>query len=126
MPSKAVNMRAMLSRRSFLAAAPFSALAAPAPPPPYGTLPSPRQLQWHQLETYAFLHFTVNTFTDREWGYGDEDPQIFNPAQFDADRIVDGLAAAGMQAVILTCKHHDGFCLWPTRTTEHSIRKSPW
>jgi alpha-L-fucosidase len=116
----------MLSRRSFLAAAPFSALAAPAPPAPYGALPSPRHLLWHQLETYAFLHFTVNTFTDREWGYGDENPQIFNPAQFDADRMVDALAAGGMKAVILTCKHHDGFCLWPTRTTEHSIRQSPW
>jgi len=119
-------MMAMLTRRSFLAAAPFAALAAPAAPAPYGALPTPRQLLWHELEVYAFLHFTVNTFTDREWGYGDENPQIFNPTQFDAARIVDALHAGGMKGVILTCKHHDGFCLWPTRTTEHNVSKSPF
>jgi alpha-L-fucosidase len=119
-------MGAMLTRRSFLAAAPLAAFAAPAAPAPYGALPSPRHMKWHDLETYAFLHFTVNTFTDREWGYGDEDPRIFNPAQFDANQMIEALQAGGMKAVILTCKHHDGFCLWPTRTTEHSIKKSPW
>ena len=102
-----------------------AALAA-ASPKPYGAIPSARQLHWHQMETTAFLHFTVNTFTNKEWGYGDEDPNIFNPTAFDADAIVEALAAAGMHGVILTCKHHDGFCLWPTRTTDHSIRKSAW
>ena len=104
-------------RRSFPAA---------AGPPPYGATPSERQLHWHRLETTAFLHFTVNTFTDKEWGYGDEDPNVFAPSRFDADAIVQPLAAAGMKGVILTAKHHDGFCLWPTATTDHSVRSTSW
>jgi alpha-L-fucosidase len=121
----------MLTRRQFSSVLPLAfplarASAAVSPPAPYGALPSDRQLHWQEMEFYGFLHFTVNTFTDKEWGYGDEDPSIFNPTAFDADRIVEALAAAGMNGVILTCKHHDGFCLWPTRTTEHSIRNSKW
>jgi len=95
-------------------------------PKPFGALPSSMQLAWSRLETYAFLHFSVNTFTDLEWGLGDEDPNVFNPTAFDPDAIVLALKNAGMKAVIFTCKHHDGFCLWPTKTTEHSIRKSVW
>lgn len=104
------------------------AVAAPlsSAPAPYGALPSARQLRWQPLELSSFLHFTVNTFTDREWGLGDEDPAIFNPTAFDADAIIEGLRAGGFQAVILTSKHHDGFCLWPTKTTEHCVRNSPW
>jgi len=109
-----------LSRREVL----LSALAAG--PAPYGALPSERQLAWHGMEVYSFLHFTTNTFTDKEWGYGDEDPAIFNPTAFDANAMVAALKAGGMKGVILTCKHHDGYCLWPTKTTEHSVRKSPW
>src|SRR6476646_5886439 len=122
----------MITRREFAAVLPFANSLAGAAKPispaltPYGAVPSKRQLDWHELEFYGFLHFTVNTFTDKEWGYGDEDPSLFNPTDFDADRIVEALAAAGMKGVILTCKHHDGFCLWPTRTTEHCVRSSAW
>ncbi len=93
---------------------------------PTGPIPSQRQLIWHAHELAAFLHFGINTFTDKEWGYGDEDPSLFNPTQFDADAIVAALKAGGMTAFILTCKHHDGFCLWPTKTTDHCVRSSKW
>ena len=97
-----------------------------AAPQPYGPTPSLRQIQWHELDFYGFLHFTINTFTDLEWGYGDESPELFNPTAFDADQIVDAASAGGMSGLILTCKHHDGFCLWPSRFSEHSVRNSPW
>jgi alpha-L-fucosidase len=120
----------MISRRSFLAAAPAAAricaAAGVTPPKPYGAVPSGPQIAWHNAGLTAFLHFTVNTFTDKEWGYGDEDPNIFQPAKFDAEVIARTLKASGFAGFILTCKHHDGFCLWPTKTTDHSIRSSSW
>jgi len=95
-------------------------------PAPYGALPSARQQRWHALEFYGFVHFTTNTFTDKEWGDGDEDPALFNPTDFDADAMAKVAAEVGMRGLILTCKHHDGFCLWPTKTTEHNVSKSPF
>ena len=123
-----------MTRRSFQRAGAAALLSTVRPawcadgrvPAAYGATPSARQLRWHTLETTAFLHFTVNTFTDKEWGYGDEDPNIFAPARFDADAIVEPLVNAGFKGVILTAKHHDGFCLWPTATTDHSVRSSSW
>ena len=95
-------------------------------PRAYGPTPSKRQLQWHEMEFYGFLHFTVNTFTNKEWGYGDESPQVFNPTNFDADQIVRTARDAGMKGLILTAKHHDGFCLWASKYTEHSVKNSLW
>lgn len=97
-----------------------------AAPKPFGALPSPRQLRWHAREQYAFVHFSINTFTDKEWGFGDESPKLFNPSDFDADQIVAAAKAGGLRGLILTAKHHDGFCLWPTMLTEHCIRNSPY
>jgi alpha-L-fucosidase len=97
-----------------------------APPKPLGPTPSSRQLQWHEMEFYGFVHFTVNTFTDKEWGYGDEPESVFNPSDFDAAQIARTAKEAGMKGLILTAKHHDGFCLWPSAYTEHSVKNSPW
>lgn len=119
----------MATRRSFLAAA--AALALPGAPGKARALPprprpTPAQLAWQQDELALFLHFGINTFTDREWGDGREDPALFAPAAVDAREWARTARRAGFRAMLLTAKHHDGFCLWPTATTRHSVTASPW
>ncbi len=89
-------------------------------------IPSERQIKFQQLEFYAFIHFTVNTFTDKEWGDGTESPEIFNPSRLDAEQWVKAVKSAGMRGLILTCKHHDGFCLWDCKHTKHTVMNSPY
>ncbi|MCL7988866.1 alpha-L-fucosidase [Sphingobacterium sp. lm-10] len=101
-------------------------VSTPPPPEPYGALPSERQLRWHEMETYTLIHFTPTTYQNKEWGFGDADPAIFNPTEFDANQIANAAAAGGFKGLISVAKHHDGFCLWPTATTNYSVAQSPW
>lgn len=89
-------------------------------------IPSERQVSFQQTEFYAFVHFTMNTFTDKEWGDGTESPDIFDPKELDAEQWVKAVVSAGMKGLILTCKHHDGFCLWHSRLTKHTVEYSPF
>ncbi len=123
----------MTTRRDFLAASAAALTVHPsllrvraASAPLDRPRPSPSQLEWQRDELAMFIHFGVNTFTDREWGDGTEDPAIFNPSALDARQWARTARAAGFKAMILTAKHHDGFCLWPTRTTKHSVASSPF
>ena len=96
-----------------------------APPQPLLPVPSSAQMAWHEMEMNAFVHFTTNTFTDKEWGFGDEKPSLFNPTQLNINQWISTLKETGFKGAILTTKHHDGFCLWPSRYTDHSVKNSP-
>ncbi len=97
-----------------------------APPEPYGLTPNERQIEWYHREQQAFIHFNMNTFTGNEWGSGSEDPKTFNPTALDCNQWCRTMKNAGITCGILTIKHHDGFCLWPTQQTEHCVRNSSW
>ena len=114
-----------MRRRSFVLGAAAAAMPWRLPQAPV-PVPSPAQLAWQRDELALFLHFGVNTFTDREWGDGTEDPAIFAPSALDARQWARSARAAGFRAMVLTAKHHEGFCLWPSRTTTHSVARSPW
>ena len=105
---------------------PVLAFSQTAPPAPVYPIPEPRQLAWQELQYYGFVHFNMNTFSDREWGFGDEKPSQFAPTALDARQWARVAKEAGMKGLIITAKHHDGFVLWPSAYTEHSVKNSPW
>lgn len=110
----------------FIVFLPANIAAQILPPKPFLPIPTARQLAYQERELALFVHFGVNTYTDMEWGDGTEDPAIFNPVKFDARQWVRVAKETGFKTIILTAKHHDGFALWPSKYTDHSVKKSPW
>ena len=120
-------LAATIASITLLSAAPLAAQQKNSnAPEPYGALPSANHLAWHEMESYVLVHFTPTTFENKEWGFGDADPAVFNPTAFDARQIAEAAKAGGFRGLILVAKHHDGFALWPTKTTGYNISKSPW
>jgi alpha-L-fucosidase len=108
------------------ALASFASCSQTPPPEPFGAVPTAEQMEWQKMEYYMFVHFGPNTFTDVEWGDGKEDPQVFNPTDLDCRQWAATARAAGMQGIVITAKHHDGFCLWPSKHSTHTVRESAW
>ena len=104
----------------------FSGCNTVEPPAPFGPTPSENQMRWQEMEYYAFVHFSLNTYTDQSWGYGNEDVNLFNPKDLDCRQWARICKEAGMKGIIITAKHHCGFCLWPSKYTEYSVKNAPW
>ncbi len=121
-----MNIKNRISIIFFFAIVHFQAFGQPKAPLPYQPVPDENQVKWQQLEYYGFIHLSVNTYTDMSWGNGDEDPATFNPASLDCRQWARICKEAGMKGVILTAKHHSGFCLWPSKFTEYSVKNCPW
>jgi alpha-L-fucosidase len=119
-------VKALFTGILFLSFLMGSSHAQPEAPKPYGPVPTTNQMRWQEMEYYAFVHFSLNTYTDQSWGYGNEDINLFNPQKLDCRQWARICKQAGMKGVILTAKHHSGFCLWPSKYTEYSVKNAPW
>src|SRR5579872_6392068 len=104
----------------------FSSRAQINAPAPCGPIPSENQMRWQEMQYYAFVHLSLNTYTDQSWGYGNEDVKLFNPTALDCRQWARICKKAGMKGIIITAKHHCGFCLWPSQYTEYSVKNAPW
>jgi alpha-L-fucosidase len=104
----------------------FTGCSTIDPPAPHGPVPTENQMRWQEMEYYAFIHFSLNTYTDQSWGFGDEDINLFNPTELDTRQWARICKEAGMKGIIITAKHHSGFCLWPSEYTEYSVKNAPW
>ena len=115
-----------MKRFPILAAATLLLLAGCHQVEPYGAVPTQQQLAWQDMDMYAFIHYSLNTYTDQEWGFGNEDPALFNPSDLDCRQWARVCKQAGMKGIIFTAKHHCGFCMWPSAYTEYSVKNAPW
>ena len=115
-----------MKRFPILAAATLLLLAGCHQVEPYGAIPTQQQLAWQDMDMYAFIHYSLNTYTDQEWGFGNEDPALFNPSDLDCRQWARVCKQAGMKGIIFTAKHHCGFCMWPSAYTEYSVKNAPW
>ncbi len=114
------------NRKTLLLATTLMVVALKAQVLPCGPTPTENQLRWQEMEMYAFIHYSLNTYTDQEWGFGNEDPSLFNPSQLDCRQWARVCKQSGMKGIIFTAKHHCGFCMWPSKYTDYSVKSSPW